>query len=188
MEIRQAILSQYRASFAMLREVLVKCPAAAWGAPGEKEAAWEKAYHAMHIAHMYLQPTLEAFTPWEKHREPDQGAPYTQAELLQYLDMVEAETAKQISAVNLEAPSGFHWLAMNKLELQIYNIRHIQQHIGELYERLDHYHIELQERTPGTSPARAAAATSRSSSRRSAPTTRRDRSSKSDAAEKIPKP
>ena len=31
---------------------------------------------------------------------------------------------------------GFYWLPFNKLELQFYNIRHIQQHTGELYERL----------------------------------------------------
>jgi hypothetical protein len=35
-----------------------------------------------------------------------------------------------------EAESGFYWLPMNKLELQIYNIRHLQQHTGELMERL----------------------------------------------------
>jgi hypothetical protein len=33
-------------------------------------------------------------------------------------------------------PSGFYWLPMNKLELQIYNIRHIHAHAGELAERL----------------------------------------------------
>ncbi|MEW6285814.1 MAG: hypothetical protein AB1509_06275 [Chloroflexota bacterium] len=31
----------------------------------------------------------------------------------------------------------------NKLELQIYNIRHIQQHTGELYERLRRYDVKL---------------------------------------------
>ena len=38
--------------------------------------------------------------------------------------------------MNLEAESGFDWLAFNKLELQFYNIRHLQQHVGELCERL----------------------------------------------------
>ncbi|MCL4826199.1 MAG: hypothetical protein KJZ95_02460 [Caldilinea sp.] len=33
-------------------------------------------------------------------------------------------------------PSGFYWLPMNKLELQIYNIRHIHAHASELAERL----------------------------------------------------
>ncbi|MCB9122287.1 MAG: hypothetical protein H6640_21400 [Caldilineaceae bacterium] len=37
---------------------------------------------------------------------------------------------------DLSAPSGFDWLPMNKLELQIYSMRHLQQHAGELMERL----------------------------------------------------
>ena len=31
----------------------------------------------------------------------------------------------------------------NKFELQLYNIRHIQQHAGELYERLSKYDLKL---------------------------------------------
>jgi hypothetical protein len=38
--------------------------------------------------------------------------------------------------VDLEAASGFFWLPFDKLELQFYTIRHIQQHTGELMERL----------------------------------------------------
>jgi len=43
---------------------------------------------------------------------------------------------KRLPQTDLEAESGFYWLPFNKLELQFYNIRHIQQHTGELYERL----------------------------------------------------
>ena len=38
--------------------------------------------------------------------------------------------------MDLEAQSGFYWLPFGKLELQFYNIRHTQQHTGELCERL----------------------------------------------------
>ena len=41
-----------------------------------------------------------------------------------------------VDALDLQAESGFDWLPFNKLELQFYNIRHIQQHTGELCERL----------------------------------------------------
>jgi hypothetical protein len=34
------------------------------------------------------------------------------------------------------APAGFPWLPFNKLELQFYNIRHIQHHTGQLADRL----------------------------------------------------
>ena len=35
-------------------------------------------------------------------------------------------------ALDLSAASGFSWLPFDKLELQIYNIRHLQQHVGDL--------------------------------------------------------
>jgi len=41
-----------------------------------------------------------------------------------------------VNRMDLEAESGFHWLPFDKLELQFYNIRHVQQHTGELSERL----------------------------------------------------
>jgi len=51
---------------------------------------------------------------------------------------------EQVAAMDLQAESGFHWLPFNKLELQVYNIRHLQQHTGELCERLGaHGEIEV---------------------------------------------
>jgi hypothetical protein len=41
-----------------------------------------------------------------------------------------------VDALDLEGASGFYWLPFDKLELQFYNIRHVQHHTGELYERL----------------------------------------------------
>ncbi len=41
-----------------------------------------------------------------------------------------------VPALDLAGASGFDWLPMNKLELQFYNIRHLQLHTGELCERL----------------------------------------------------
>ena len=142
MEITDILRSQYLASFGMIREVLVKCPAPVWDEPGDKEPTWKKAYHALHIAHMYLQPRLEDFVPWVKHRDGD-PEPLAATELLEYLEIVTTEMESQLARMDLAAPSGFQWLPINKLELQVYNIRHIQQHAGELYERLDRHNIEL---------------------------------------------
>ena len=44
--------------------------------------------------------------------------------------------AEWVSATDLEAGSGFRWYPVNKLEMQFINIRHIQQHAGELFECL----------------------------------------------------
>ncbi|NIV30349.1 MAG: hypothetical protein GWN58_12900, partial [Anaerolineae bacterium] len=61
---------------------------------------------------------------------------YSKEDLLAYLELCRKQVEEQVAAVDLEAESGFHWLPFDKLELQFYNIRHIQQHTGELYERL----------------------------------------------------
>jgi hypothetical protein len=62
--------------------------------------------------------------------------PYTRAEVLEYHQLCRAEVEARVPALDLEAPSGFHWLPFNKLELQFYNIRHIQHHTGPLADRL----------------------------------------------------
>ena len=38
--------------------------------------------------------------------------------------------------MDLQTETGFYWLPFNKLEMQLYNIRHIQQHTVEFNERL----------------------------------------------------
>jgi hypothetical protein len=81
--------------------------------------------------------------PWEKHRdelvslgdEPGDDF-YTQAEILEYLDHFEEIIGDLIDDLDLEAESGFYWLPFDKLQLQLYNIRHLHHHTGELCERL----------------------------------------------------
>jgi len=140
----KVIQSQYLASLGMLKQVIVNCPEALWDAPGNQDKFWRKSYHALLYAHLYLQSVEKDFVPWEKHHDPDGEVPFTKDEVLEYLSFVEKQVADRIPATNLEAESGFHWLPFDKLELQFYNIRHIQQHTGELYERLGAYeNIEL---------------------------------------------
>jgi len=136
MDTKTAIQSQYLAALEMLKQVIVRCPAALWNAPGDTDQTWKKAYHALFYVHLYLQATEADFSPWEKHHDPDTGEPFSQAEVLEYLAFVQQQVRERVPALDLEAGSGFHWLPFGKLELQFYNIRHIQQHAGELYERL----------------------------------------------------
>jgi hypothetical protein len=141
---KQAIQSQYLAALEMLKQVIVKCPDALWDAPGKQDKFWRKSYHALFYAHLYLQNVEQDFLPWEKHHDPDAEMPFTKEEVLEYLSFAEHHVVDRIPATNLEADSGFYWLPFDKLELQFYNIRHIQQHTGELYERLgSHENIEL---------------------------------------------
>jgi len=57
--------------------------------------------------------------------------------VLSFLDFCIQAVRDKVAILNLEADtSGFSWLPFGKLELQIYNIRHLQHHAAELMERL----------------------------------------------------
>lgn len=146
----QILVSQFQAALAMLNEAVTACPDAIWNDPGDKVKFWHIAYHALFYTHLYLQESERAFVPWSKHREgynvigqPSQGSPsacdadpYDKNTILEYLDLCRRQVAERVPQLDPDGHSGFYWLPMSKLELQIYTIRHIQQHTGELMERL----------------------------------------------------
>lgn len=151
MDIKQVIQSQYHAALEMLTQAVVKCPDSLWNAPDDKNKFWHIAYHAIFFTHLYLQTTEKDFKPWEKHRNeyqflggtpwpphnlPKLGEVYTREDMMAYLDFVRKQVQERVQALDLEAASGFEWLRFGKLELQLYNIRHLQHHAAELYERL----------------------------------------------------
>jgi hypothetical protein len=144
MDAQKAIHSQYLSSLAMLKQAIIKCPPSLWNSPKGRNRFWFIAYHALYFAHLYLQPTRKDFVRWRGHGKPASTAPLSKQEILEYLAHVEQEVARVIPVIDLEAPSGFHELHVDKLELQMVNIRHIQQHTGELYERLGaHANVKL---------------------------------------------
>jgi hypothetical protein len=141
MNIRPILQSQYLAALAMLKQAVVKCPPEAWDDPRDKDRFWFVAYHTLFYAHRYLKAQGEGYVRWEGRRYEKPGSPFTKAEILERLAAVEGDVATQIPLMKLEAESS--GLA-NKFELQLYNIRHIQQHAGELYERLSAYNVKLE--------------------------------------------
>ncbi len=151
MDANQVIHSQYQAALAMFEAAVRQCPAAVWDDARDRNRFWHVAYHLLYYTHLYLQPREEDFAEWPKargeaqyfgplffegNRAPVKAEPYTRDEIMEYLDFCRAEVTRQTSKLDLAAPSGFSWIPLNKLELQFYNIRHIQHHTGELYERL----------------------------------------------------
>jgi hypothetical protein len=144
MEPRKILQSQYCAALEMLKQAIEHCPDAMWNAAGDKNKFWQVAYHTLFYTHLYLQKAVADFKPWDKHQEglqqpgsaTGETAAYGREEILAYLAICQEEVADKVRLLDLEAPSGFEWLPFSKLELQIYTIRHIQQHAGELYERL----------------------------------------------------
>ena len=143
MNTKQVIQSQYLAALAMLKQAIVKCPPHAWDNPQDKDRFWFVAYHALRFAHQYLKARDEGYPRWEQRPHSKPGSPLSKKEILERLAIVERDVAEQIPLMDLEAKTGATGALANKFELQLYNIRHIQQHTGELYERLSLYNVKL---------------------------------------------
>lgn len=151
MDTKATIESQYHAALDMLEEAIRACPDDLWTDASYTNVFWQVAYHALFYTHLYLHDRLESFRPWSKGREnyeilgtlpwpphgkPEIGEPYTQAEVLEYLAFCRQHVDAWVPALDLDAASGFDWLPFDKLEHQLYNIRHTQHHTGQLAERL----------------------------------------------------
>src|SRR5688572_5310266 len=135
-EYKESHPTQYLAALAMLRQAIEGCPESLWYDPNQKFKIWSKAYHVVFFVHFYLQTAEKDFVEWEKHHDPDGDEPFTKDEVLEYLVFAEKQVMERIPVTDFEAESGFDWYPVNKLELQFINIRHVQQHTGELYECL----------------------------------------------------
>jgi hypothetical protein len=140
MDIIAILISQYLASLEMLKQTIILCPQSIWNTPGDKNKFWQAAYHALFFTHLYVSDSEESFIPWIKHLNGYEDfvlqfrEPYGKDTILEYLAFCQREVAERVPRLNLD--ESFSGRPYNKLELQIYSIRHIMQHTGELMERL----------------------------------------------------
>src|SRR5580698_4998459 len=128
---KEAIARQYHSGLKMLGHAIELCPERLWltGLDASPNRYWHIAYHALFYTHFYLAPSDTEFVPWQHHRteynylgavpwKPDAlpliDLPYTQPELLQYADFCHSAVDRQLGVLDLEASSGFYWLAFNK--------------------------------------------------------------------------
>lgn len=150
MEIKSALKGQYKAGLAMLRECIEVCPEDMWSAGEHPRTFWRIAYHTLFYTHLYLMTEEAAFVPWELNQsqarilwdDDEEGVPpvettYSQAQMLEYLGMVEADVDDWVELVDLDSDqSGFSWYSIPKLDHQILNVRHLGVHVGQLSELL----------------------------------------------------
>ncbi len=140
MNIIPILISQYLASLKMLEQLIVACPEALWNDPADRNPTWHLAYHAIYFVEEYLADSYETFRPWAGHRRgyeefplPPDAKPYDKAAVLAYLAYAREHVQERLPVYNLGWGADAEYTG---LELQIYNIRHLMQHTGELGERL----------------------------------------------------
>ncbi|MYH61935.1 MAG: DinB family protein [Caldilineaceae bacterium SB0675_bin_29] len=148
MDVSRSVTSQFHAVLSMMEQTVRLCPAEMWDAPGLANPFWRVAYHALYVAIQYLQPTEHEPVRWQRAREgyqflapspappytpqPQADRPYSRNDMLDLIDFSRAEVDRTVPTIDFSASSGFHWLPFDKLELQLYNIRHLQHHVGDL--------------------------------------------------------
>jgi hypothetical protein len=142
MNLAAILISQYHASLEMLKQTITLCPETIWNAAGDTNKFWQVAYHALYFTHVYLEDSEETYTPWVEYREvydfdeTQTFEPYDKATVLEYLAFCQQRVAERVPLLILEAATGHAGKSFTTMELQIYSIRHLMQHTGELMERL----------------------------------------------------
>ena len=143
---------QFEAAIDMLGNALRDCPDELWGKrlwedqPDQWVAAgfpafWYLCYHALFWLDLYLTGAEEGFTPPAPfdlvEMEPGEVLPrtYTREELLRYLEYCRRKCQETIGALSNEEASRlcrFSWGELSFAELQLYNLRHVQEHGAQL--------------------------------------------------------
>jgi DinB family protein len=153
---RTALWRQFGAAIDMLENALVACPSPLWNEslwsdhsdypqPSEDAAFWSITYHILFWLDVYLTGSHEGFAPPAPFTLntldpasvfPEQ--PYTKDELHGYL--VQLRQKCQTMIAELSDEKAHHQVAfprlggkpMSFLELQLYNMRHVQEHAAQL--------------------------------------------------------
>jgi hypothetical protein len=144
----------------MLRDCLERADAAAWRAAVGRFPFWHVAYHVLFFTDLYLSPNEAAFRPqpfhvedsnflgqqpWPPFKKVVADRPYEKAALLDYLAACRSKAVSILAAeteATLAGPGGFDWLPLTRLELHLYNLRHLQHHTGQFAAMLRREHGE----------------------------------------------
>lgn len=144
--LKPALKGQYHAALDMLKGAIEECPEALWTGGNPPRHFWRLAYHTLFFTHLYLEIRAEDFVAWEQHRDEVESdaererldaTPYSRQQILTYWELVDAMVDPQLDKIDLSSSeSGFSWYRIPKLDHIILNVRHIQEHAGQLRDRL----------------------------------------------------
>jgi len=151
--IDQAMLwRQFSAAIDMLRNALYDCPDELWEKqlwadhPDQWVAAgfskfWYLGYHTLFWLDLYLTGAEEGFAPPAPFALVEMAAgerlppTYTREELLGYLEVCRQRCQATLGALTHEQANRvcrFAWGEVTFAELQLYNLRHVQEHAAHL--------------------------------------------------------
>lgn len=139
-ELKTVLWDQFGASVDMLENALVMCPENLWATDAK---FWYIAYHTLFYLDYYLSEDPDAFTPPPPFTlsefDPSGKMPeriYSKSELLNYLSGCRVKCKKLIEGLNKETIVHRFinsYRNYSRLEIILYNMRHVQHHAAQLY-------------------------------------------------------
>jgi hypothetical protein len=140
---RTSTWKQFGAAIDMLNDVIRLCPdplwtAAVWKDPEDERYGqfWFIAYHTLFWLDLFLTGSSEGFTPpppFIRGALPEQ--PYRKDQILAYLGACRKKCQATIEGLTDEKAGQrcvFKWMEPSFLELQMYCMRHVQEHAAQL--------------------------------------------------------
>lgn len=144
---------QYGAAIDMLDDAIALCPDHLWTAVLWKDPEnerygqfWFVAYHTLFWIDLYLTSTYEDFkppAPFVRGRLPEE--PYTKDDVRGYLAQCRAKVKATIEGLSDEKAQQrckFDWFESSYLELQLYTMRHVQEHASQLNLLLGQHDVQ----------------------------------------------
>ena len=141
-ELKTGIWHQFGAAIDALGDAINACPADLWGDNTQHMIFWYTAYHALFWLDLYLDGPEEGFAPpapFDLIEMDDSGRlperVYTKDELQTYLAHCRAKCRTTIDGMSDERAAeviDFGRRAMPFAELQLYSMRHVQEHASQL--------------------------------------------------------
>lgn len=142
-QLKTSVWQQFGAAIDTLDDAISVCPDSLWTAalwPDSDDARygqiWFLAYHAVYWLDLFLTGSKEGFTPpapFVRGRLPE--TPYTKDDVRAYLKQCRQKSQATIEALTDEKARQicrFEWMEPTFLELQIYSMRHMQEHAAQL--------------------------------------------------------
>jgi hypothetical protein len=140
--LKTSLWKQFGAAIDTLEDAINLCPDHLWTAILWKDpddpaygSFWYLSAHTLMWLDLYLTGTMEGFAPpppFKRGVIPE--TPYTKAQILGYLDQCRRNCKATIEALTDETANRvcpFDWMTPTFWELQIYCMRHVQEHAAQ---------------------------------------------------------
>jgi len=140
---RESFWNQFGAAIDTLSDAIHLCPDHLWTVQMWKDPEderygqfWFISYHTLFWLDLFLTGTKEDFKPpppFIRGALPEQ--PYTKEQIIAYLSVCRDKCQSTIEGLTDEGAQQrckFEWMEPTFLELQLYSMRHVQEHAGQL--------------------------------------------------------